>query len=108
VKLWGHFFRYPADILFLPIYVLFGYFHGAIKAYGLFTLSETTWGSRDGADTDDRVRMIRLPRYGSSDPDGRKSETFEFSNDLIREDYLPAYEPRRKHSNAPVTNHYHD
>ena len=42
VKLWGHFFRYPADVVFLPICVLFGYFHGAIKAYGLFTLSEVS------------------------------------------------------------------
>lgn len=39
VKLWGHFIRHPVDILFLPVYILFGYFHGAIKAYGLFTLN---------------------------------------------------------------------
>ena len=39
VKLWGHFLRYPVDILFLPVYILFGYFHGAIKAYGMLTLN---------------------------------------------------------------------
>ena len=42
VKLWGHFFRYPADIVFLPIYIGFGYFHGLIKLYGLMTLSEVS------------------------------------------------------------------
>lgn len=42
VKLWGHFLRYPMDIVFIPVYVSFGYFHGLIKLYGLFTLSEVS------------------------------------------------------------------
>ena len=42
VKLWGHFFRYPADVLFIPVYIGFGYFHGLIKLWGLFTLSEVS------------------------------------------------------------------
>jgi len=42
VKLWGHFFRYPADIMFMPVYIGFGYFHGLIKLWGLFTLSEVS------------------------------------------------------------------
>lgn len=42
VKLWGHFFRYPVDIMFIPVYVAFGYFHGLIKLWGLFTLSEVS------------------------------------------------------------------
>ena len=40
VKLWGHFFRYPVDVAFIPVYIGFGYFHGLIKLWGLFTLSE--------------------------------------------------------------------
>lgn len=40
VKLWGHFFRYPVDVIFIPVYIGFGYFHGIIKLWGLFTLSE--------------------------------------------------------------------
>ena len=39
VKLWGHFFRYPADIVFIPVYIAFGYFHGCIKFWGLLTLN---------------------------------------------------------------------
>lgn len=38
VKLWGHFIRYPSDVMFLPVYIFFGYFHGLIKFYGLLTL----------------------------------------------------------------------
>lgn len=143
VKLWGHFFRYPADIVFIPVYVSFGYFHGLIKLWGLLTLSEvcgvlggvgprgrrlskvindgacpwpacnviadrlfaqTTWGSRDGADADNRVRMIRLPRYGSDHPDGRKSETFEYASHLsyMEEEQLPAYETHDHHGALPT------
>jgi len=82
------------DIVFIPVYVSFGYFHGLIKLYGLFTLSETTWGSRAGADEDDRMRMIRLPRYGSVVPDGRKSEMFDYVQvaSAPDADQLPAYE----------------
>lgn len=39
VKLWGHFIRYPADVMYIPLYILFGYYHGAIKLHGLFTLN---------------------------------------------------------------------
>ncbi|GAB7353975.1 hypothetical protein MBLNU459_g4572t2 [Dothideomycetes sp. NU459] len=63
VKLMGHFIRYPADFILLPVSISFGYIHGIIKLLGLITLSETAWGSRDGADTDDRYRMIPLPPY---------------------------------------------
>lgn len=42
VKLWGHFARYPVDVMFLPVYISFGYFHGLIKLWGLFTLSEVS------------------------------------------------------------------
>ncbi|KAI6877071.1 hypothetical protein KC355_g22509 [Hortaea werneckii] len=106
VKLWGHFIRYPADVVFIPVYVFFGYFHGLIKLWGLFTLSETTWGSRDGADADDRVRMIRLPRYGSPMPDGRKSETFDHPQTFANSDQLPAYDAHWRA--ATFMNQYHD
>lgn len=71
---------------------------------------QTTWGSRDGADTDNRVRMIRLPRYGSTDPDGRKSETFEYPQHFEQDHFeqqLPAYEHHNMHANIPlITTHY--
>ncbi len=39
VKLVGLFARNPGDICFLPISVIFGYFHGLIKLYALFTVT---------------------------------------------------------------------
>lgn len=39
IKLLGHYIRYPVDVFLLPISVLFGYFHGAIKMYAVMTLN---------------------------------------------------------------------
>lgn len=39
VKLWGLFRRNPSDILYLPLSIVFGWFHGLIKLYALFTLN---------------------------------------------------------------------
>lgn len=39
VKLMGLFIRNPSDIMFLPVSVVFGYFHGLIKLYALITLN---------------------------------------------------------------------
>jgi hypothetical protein len=39
IKLLGHYIRYPVDLLPLPISVIFGYFHGAIKMYAVMTLN---------------------------------------------------------------------
>jgi len=40
IKLMGHWIRYPADLILLPLSILFGYLHGIIKLAGLLTLSE--------------------------------------------------------------------
>ena len=40
VKLVGLLRRNPSDIMFLPVSIMFGYFHGLIKLYALFTLKE--------------------------------------------------------------------
>ncbi|KAI9768148.1 MAG: hypothetical protein M1839_004175 [Geoglossum umbratile] len=47
VKLVPHFRRNPRDACFIPISIVFGYLHGLIKYYTLFTLHVTAWGSRD-------------------------------------------------------------
>lgn len=38
VKLVGLFKRDPSDIMYLPVSIVFGYFHGLIKLYALATL----------------------------------------------------------------------
>ncbi len=39
VKLVGLFRRNPSDIVYLPLSIVYGYFHGLIKLYALFTLN---------------------------------------------------------------------
>jgi hypothetical protein len=39
VKLVGLFMREPLDVIYLPISIIFGYFHGFIKIYAAFTLN---------------------------------------------------------------------
>lgn len=66
VKLVGLFRRHPADIIFLPVSIIFGYFHGLIKLYALFSLNMTSWGSRADGDTDDAHRLAPGPVRSSS------------------------------------------
>lgn len=39
IKLFGLFKRHPADLVFLPVSIIFGWYHGFIKLYALFTLN---------------------------------------------------------------------
>jgi len=39
VKLMGHYIRYPADFLLLPVSIVFGYLHGLIKAKAMLSLN---------------------------------------------------------------------
>ncbi|KAI9736319.1 MAG: hypothetical protein M1834_001205 [Cirrosporium novae-zelandiae] len=48
VKPFPHFCRHPRDLLYLPMYILFGYYHSLLKLYALFTVSTVAWGSRPG------------------------------------------------------------
>ncbi|EHA54273.1 hypothetical protein MGG_01191 [Pyricularia oryzae 70-15] len=66
VKLVGLFRRHPADIMFLPVSIIFGYFHGLIKIYAGLTLNMTSWGSRTDGDTDDAHRLAPGPVRCSS------------------------------------------
>ncbi|KAL2060104.1 hypothetical protein VTL71DRAFT_9926 [Oculimacula yallundae] len=66
IKLIGLFRREPYDIVFLPLSIVFGYFHGFIKIYAGITHRMTSWGSREDGDTNDNERMS---------PRGRRSES---------------------------------
>jgi hypothetical protein len=61
VKLMGLFKKNPSDVMFLPVSILFGYFHGLIKLYALATLNMTSWGSRADGDTNDASRLAPAP-----------------------------------------------
>lgn len=40
IKLFGHFARYPQDLLLLPVSWLFGYVHSIVKFWAMCTLHE--------------------------------------------------------------------
>jgi hypothetical protein len=40
IKLVPHLLRNPGDVRFIPVSILFGYFHNLIKLYGCFTVTE--------------------------------------------------------------------
>lgn len=66
VKLVGLFMREPLDLFFLPVSILFGYFHGLIKLYAFLTLQVTSWGSRADGDANDSHRMSPRARRSES------------------------------------------
>ena len=47
VKLVPHFWNYPADLVMIPGYILFAYYHSLLKLYALFTFYVTAWGGRN-------------------------------------------------------------
>lgn len=58
IKLLGHFIRYPVDFVFLPLSILFGYFHGlVIKPYAMMTLDVVS----ESVKHYNRVRLLRVP-----------------------------------------------
>lgn len=46
VKPFPHFWRNPGDLIYLPGYIFFGYFHSLIKLYAMLTFYNTSWGGR--------------------------------------------------------------
>jgi len=47
-KLLPHLWNRPQDIVYVPAFILFGYYFAVMKVYALLTLHETGWGTRAG------------------------------------------------------------
>lgn len=45
-----HFWLHPRDLVFLPCYIAFGYYHSLLKLWALLTMGEIAWGTRSGVD----------------------------------------------------------
>ncbi|KAF9580191.1 hypothetical protein BGW38_003264 [Lunasporangiospora selenospora] len=50
IKLLPHLFRRPQDVIWVPAFLVFGYYFAIMKIYALFTLHEVGWGTRAGID----------------------------------------------------------
>lgn len=46
IKVAPYFTEYPRDLVLLPGYILFGYFHSLIKVYALLTVWNISWSGR--------------------------------------------------------------
>ncbi|KAF2427132.1 hypothetical protein EJ08DRAFT_671754 [Tothia fuscella] len=55
VKPFPHFVRNPGDLVWLPFYILFGYYHSLIKLYAGLTFWVTAWGGRTLKDAESDV-----------------------------------------------------
>lgn len=63
-KLLPHLWFRPQDIIYVPAYILFGYYFALMKIYALFTLHETGWGTRKGVgepqEANDKVAAAKI------------------------------------------------
>lgn len=50
LKLLPHLYKRPQDIIYIPVWLLFGYYFAVMKLYALMTLHVTGWGTREGID----------------------------------------------------------
>ncbi|GJJ77791.1 hypothetical protein EMPS_10150 [Entomortierella parvispora] len=51
IKLLPHLFKRPQDVIWVPAFLIFGYYFAIMKIYALFTLHEVGWGTRAGIDS---------------------------------------------------------
>jgi cellulose synthase/poly-beta-1,6-N-acetylglucosamine synthase-like glycosyltransferase len=68
VKPFPHFVRNPVDIIFLPGYFLFGYYHSLLKLYAMFTFWNCAWSGRvveDANETSDTSDDEDTDEYSS-------------------------------------------
>jgi cellulose synthase/poly-beta-1,6-N-acetylglucosamine synthase-like glycosyltransferase len=59
IRLFGYFRRYPARLVYLPAYIVYGYVNAIIKIYALATLIEHSWATRWTANRAARKKTYR-------------------------------------------------
>ncbi|GAA5876667.1 hypothetical protein JCM16303_003620 [Sporobolomyces ruberrimus] len=67
-KLAPHLWNRPGDVIYVPVWVAFGYYFSVMKLYALFTLHEVGWGTRAGIDTQDDKPSIQSSASRTFDP----------------------------------------
>jgi cellulose synthase/poly-beta-1,6-N-acetylglucosamine synthase-like glycosyltransferase len=69
VKLLPHFRRNPTDLLLIPAYLMFAYYHSLMKLWALFTFYDCHWGGRNLAAVDASANNDDNDDDDSSDDD---------------------------------------
>ncbi|KAF4553764.1 Hypothetical protein D9617_6g094970 [Elsinoe fawcettii] len=66
VKIIPHLIKYPQDVMFIPVSIIFSYLHGFINVYALLTTHKTIWGSH-GLSKKDENENIPEDKYTPDD-----------------------------------------
>jgi cellulose synthase/poly-beta-1,6-N-acetylglucosamine synthase-like glycosyltransferase len=90
VKLLPHLFKRPQDIIWVPAFLIFGYYFAIMKIYALFTLHEVGWGTRAGID--------QTPAEAAADKEKQRLDAEQELNDREK----AAYESRDEATRAAV------
>ncbi|GAA5935438.1 uncharacterized protein JCM15063_001035 [Sporobolomyces koalae] len=76
-KLAPHLWNRPLDIMYVPVWVAFGYYFSVMKLYALFTLHEVGWGTRAGIDTNNSSPDSNAPTPTPTLKAGSATRTFD-------------------------------
>ncbi|KAF8926564.1 hypothetical protein BGZ47_002660, partial [Haplosporangium gracile] len=90
VKLLPHLFKRPQDIIWVPAFLIFGYYFAIMKIYALFTLHEVGWGTRAGID--------QTPAEVAADKEKQRLDAEQVEQDREK----AAYESRDEATRAAV------
>ncbi|EJU04257.1 glycosyltransferase family 2 protein [Dacryopinax primogenitus] len=66
-KLLPHLWHRPEHVIYVPAFILFGYYFAVMKIFALLTLHETAWGTRAGIG--DPTTATKAMDHTSTDPD---------------------------------------
>jgi len=116
-KLLPHLWKSPGHIIYVPAFILFGYYFAIMKLYALCTLHETGWGTRAGIgdaaaataaldrQAEEKNNHINNPYQRqsrhSSDTAGSPFKDLPPSPYHDEPTHTPAYHYTTKHSHTP-------
>ncbi|KAG0210428.1 hypothetical protein BGX28_009337 [Mortierella sp. GBA30] len=91
VKLLPHLFRRPQDIIWVPAFLIFGYYFAIMKIYALFTLHEVGWGTRAGIDqTPAEIAQEKEKQLLEQQQNALEKNSYEQSNSAAEQAALAA------------------
>ncbi|KAF9947193.1 hypothetical protein BGZ72_010797 [Mortierella alpina] len=79
VKLLPHLFKRPQDLIWVPAFLVFGYYFAIMKIYALFTLHEVGWGTRAGID--------QTPAELAQEKERQQLEQDQMQKDMEKQQY---------------------
>ncbi|EXJ55818.1 hypothetical protein A1O7_08748 [Cladophialophora yegresii CBS 114405] len=91
-KLLPYFWRHPRDLIYLPTYYIFAYFHSLIKLWALLTFWDVQWSGRDLASINQTVTGEKAAQDPRVTPE---ADYGNFTDDSNNKATIPARTPTR-------------